>query len=167
MIKKENLITLYPFNGQSPYLIDKFYIIEYNYLTLEKILIEQTPKEILDEIDKEIKEPRKGVFEIQEEPTILNEITNDYEKEGLDSKTILQMVFPHRLKCYYLLEDNFNIQKREINDYNFIENKINNNDFMKLEFNTINLIKDTRTFFSSNPQIGKNSKKSSGNLFAI
>ena len=160
MIKKENLITLYPFNGQSPYLIDKFYIIGYNYLTLEKILIEQTPKEILDEIDKEIKEPRKGVFEIQEEPTILNEITNDYEKEGLDSKTILQMIFPHKLKCYYLLEDNFNIQKREINDYNFIENKINNNDFMKLEFNTINLIKDTRTFFSSNPQTGKNSKKS-------
>ena len=160
MIKKENLITLYPFNGQSPYLIDKFYIIGYNYLTLEKILIEQTPKEILDEMDKEIKEPRKGVFEIQEEPTILNEITNDYEKEGLDSKTILQMIFPHKLKCYYLLEDNFNIQKREINDYNFIENKINNNDFMKLEFNTINLIKDTRTFFSSNPQTGKNSKKS-------
>ena len=160
MIKKENLITLYPFNGQSPYLIDKFYIIGYNYLTLEKILIEQTPKEILDEIDKEIKEPRKGVFEIQEEPTILNEITNDYEKEGLDSKTILQMIFPHKLKCYYLLEDNFNIQKREINDYNFIENKINNNDFMKLEFNTINLIKDTRTIFSSNPQTGKNSKKS-------
>ena len=160
MIKKENLITLYPFNGQSAYLIDKFYIIGYNYITLEKILIEQTPKVILDEIDKEIKEPRKGIFEIQEEPTILNEITNNYSKEGLDSKTILQMIFPHKLKCYYLLEDNINIQKREINDSNFIENKINNNDFIKLEFNNINLIKDTRTFFSSNPQTGKNSKKS-------
>ena len=160
MIKKENLITLYPFNGQSAYLIDKFYIIGYNYITLEKILIEQTPKVIMDEIDKEIKEPRKGIFEIQEEPTILNEITNNYSKEGLDSKTILQMIFPHKLKCYYLLEDNINIQKREINDSNFIENKKDNNDFIKLEFNNINLIKDTRTFFSSNPQTGKNSKKS-------
>ena len=47
--KKENLITLYPFNGQSPYLIDKFYIIGYNYLTLEKLLINETPKIIFKE----------------------------------------------------------------------------------------------------------------------
>ena len=75
--KKENLITLYPFNGQSPYLIDKFYIIGYNYLTLEKLLINETPKIILEEKEKEIKESYKGLFEIEEEPTILNEITND------------------------------------------------------------------------------------------
>ena len=43
--KKENLITLYPFNGHSPYLIDKFYIIGYNYLTLEKLLIKIPPKQ--------------------------------------------------------------------------------------------------------------------------
>ena len=43
--KKDNLITLYPFNGRSPYLIDKFYIIGYNYLTLEKTLIKNTPKQ--------------------------------------------------------------------------------------------------------------------------
>ena len=34
--KKDNLIPLYPFNGRSSYLIDKFYIIGYNYITLEK-----------------------------------------------------------------------------------------------------------------------------------
>ena len=28
--KKNNLIKLYPFNGRSPYLIDKFYIIGYD-----------------------------------------------------------------------------------------------------------------------------------------
>ena len=31
-----NLIQLYPFNGRSPYLIDKFYIIGYNYYTLRQ-----------------------------------------------------------------------------------------------------------------------------------
>jgi hypothetical protein len=44
--KDNNLIKLYPFNGRSPYLIDKFYIIGYNYLTLHKLLIENFPKSI-------------------------------------------------------------------------------------------------------------------------
>jgi hypothetical protein len=82
--KKENLITLYPFNGHSPYLNDKFYIIGYNYLTLEKLLIKNTPKAIEEEKEKDMKEPRKGSFEMEEEPMILNEFTNDYIKEGLD-----------------------------------------------------------------------------------
>ena len=105
--KKENLTTLYPFNGHSPYLIDKFYIIGYNYLTLEKMLINETPKAIEEEKEKEIKD-HKGFFEIEEEPSILNEITNDYSKEGLDSKTIIQMIYPHKLKCYYNYEENIN-----------------------------------------------------------
>ena len=155
--KKENLITLYPFNGQSPYLIDKFYIIGYNYLTLEKMLIEETPKPIEEEKDKEIKEPRKGAFDIEEEPSILNEITNDYSKEGLDSKTILQMIFPHKLKCYYLIEEYFNTLKRTMPTQGLIPEP---NTFSKIEFCDEKLIKDTRTFFTSNPQTGKNSKKS-------
>ena len=155
--KKENLITLYPFNGQSPYLIDKFYIIGYNYLTLEKMLIEETPKPIEEEKDKEIKEPRKGAFDIEEEPSILNEITNDYSKEGLDSKTILQMIFPHKLKCYYLIEEYFNTLKRTMPTRDLIPEP---NTFSKIEFCDEKLIKDTRTFFTSNPQTGKNSKKS-------
>jgi hypothetical protein len=31
----------YPFNGRSKYLMDKFYIIGYDYPTLEKILIKE------------------------------------------------------------------------------------------------------------------------------
>jgi len=82
--KKENLIPLYPFNGRSSFLIDKFYIIGYNYLTLEKLLINSTPKILEEEKDKDYKEPKWCSFPIEEDPTILNEITNDYSKEGLD-----------------------------------------------------------------------------------
>ena len=159
--KKENLITLYPFNGQSPYLIDKFYIIGYNYLTLEKLLINETPKIILEEKEKEIKESYKGLFEIEEEPTILNEITNDYIKEGLDSKTILKMIFPNKLKCYYICEENNNMLRRT-QQTKIINNDDDLNDFNKIEFNLklAEIKKSNIIVFSSNPQTGKNSKKS-------
>ena len=159
--KQENLITLYPFNGQSPYLLDKFYIIGYNYLTLEKLLINETPKILEEEKEKEkeVKEFRGGSFEIEEEPTILNEITNDYSKEGLDSKTILQMIFPHKLRCYYTWEEN-NLTLRRTMLTKVIDTTEDINDFAKIDFNFGDNSKDTKTIFSSNPQTGKNSKKS-------
>ena len=160
-ITKGNNITLYPFNGHSPYLMDKFYIIGYNYLTLEKMLIDETPKALEEEREKEIEELHKGSFEIEEEPSILNEITNDYTKEGLDSKTIIQMIFPNKLKCYYTTEDNNSyILKRTMPTKIF--NLDDPNDFAKVNFKSKkgSVPKSTRTIFSSNPQTGKNSKKS-------
>lgn len=158
--QKGNLITLYPFNGSSPFLIDKFYIIGYNYLTLEKLLITETPKEIKEEKDKDLKEPRWGFFSFDEEPTILNEITNDYAKEGLDSKTILQMIYPHKLKCYYTWEDNIIISRRTVvrRDYN----NDDENNFKKIEFRKKRNDEPMgyRVIFSSNPQTSNNSKKS-------
>ena len=160
--KKENLITLYPFNGHSPYLIDKFYIIGYNYLTLEKLLINGIPKVIEEEKEKDTKEPHKGSFEIEEEPMILNEITSDYNKEGLDSRTILQMIYPNKLKCYYTWEEsNAYVLKRTMKTKIFnIEEDIN--DFPMIDFNSNggDVPKSSRIVFSSNPQTGKNSKKS-------
>ena len=160
--KQENLITLYPFNGQSPYLIDKFYIIGYSYLTLEKLLINETPKILEEEKgkekEKEIKEIHGGSFEIEEEPTILNEITNDYSKDGLDSKTILQMIFPRKLRCYYTWEENVLTLRRSV--LTKVINFEDVNDFNKVNFNFDDNSKNTRTIFSSNPQTGKNSKKS-------
>ena len=167
--KKENLITLYPFNGHSPYLIDKFYIIGYNYLTLEKLLIKNTPKAIEEEKEKDMKEPRKGSFDMEEEPMILNEFTNDYIKEGLDSKTIIQMIYPNKLKCYYTWEENTSyILKRTIQTKVFnLEEDVN--DFPKVEFNSSSgeVPKSSRVIFSSNPQTGKNSKKSINGLAYI
>ena len=159
--KKDNLITLYPFNGRSPYLMDKFYIIGYNYLTLTKMLIENTPKVLEEEKDKDFKEPRWSSFQIEEEPTILNEITNDYNKEGLDSKTILQMIFPHRLKVYYTWEDNINFSsRRTVVSKNF--DNYSTDSFTKIEFKKTKEIepKGHRVIFSSNPQTSNNSKKS-------
>ena len=159
--KKENLITLYPFNGHSPYLIDKFYIIGYNYLTLEKSLIEKTPKSIEEEKDKEIKDIHKNFFEFEEEPSILNEITNDYTKEGLDSKTIIQMIFPNKLKCYYKVQENTNYSLKRTMRTKFF-NPNDTSDFQKINFSSKKgtVPKSTRIIFSSNPQTGKNSKKS-------
>ena len=42
--KIENSSPLYPYNGRSLNLIDKFYIFGYNYLTLKKYLIDNPPK---------------------------------------------------------------------------------------------------------------------------
>jgi hypothetical protein len=165
--KKEDLIPLYPFNGRSSFLMDKFYIIGYNYLTLEKLLIKSPPKIIEEEKDKDFKEAKWGTFPIEEEPTILNEITNDYSKEGLDSKTILQMVFPHKLKCYYTWEENFSLFLRKsavIKGFNFNDNDNikDDNDFSKIEFrhNREDEPKGIKVVFSSNPQTSNNSKKS-------
>jgi len=160
-LKKDNLITLYPFNGRSPYLMDKFYIIGYNYLTLTKMLIENTPKAIEEEKDKDFKEPIWCSFPIEEEPTILNEITNDYNKEGLDSKTIMQMIFPHRLKVYYTWEENSNFSSRRTVVSRTFDN-YSKNSFTKIEFKRNKKIepKGHRVTFSSNPQTSNNSKKS-------
>ena len=159
--KKDNYITLYPFNGRSPYLMDKFYIIGYNYLTLKKMLIENTPKIIEEEKDKDFKEPRWSSFPIEEEPTILNEITNDYNKEGLDSKTIMQMIFPHKLKVYYTWEENSNFStKRTVLTKNY--DNFSKKSFTKIEFKRNKRVepKGHRVIFSSNPQTSNNSKKS-------
>ena len=153
--KKSNLITLYPFNGNSPYLIDKFYIIGYNYLTLEKMLITETPKVIKEEQKKDFKEkdPHDGSFDFEEEPSILNEITNDYSKEGLAYKTLMQMIFAKKLKCHYTWKEI--VGNRTVKTYNINNKDIN--DFKEIEGNKPI---SKKLVFSSNPQTGKNSKKS-------
>ena len=103
----------YPFNGRSKYLMDKFYIIGYDYPTLEKILI----KENLDFIQNIEKKTEEEVFEknkiaslpqefhIDEPPSLINEISNDYSKEVLDIDMITEMIFPNKPSFYYVEED--------------------------------------------------------------
>ena len=68
---------LYPFNGRSSNLIDKFYIIGYKYSTLKKHLIEGIPNLTKSNINKE----GIGTFQIeQEEPIILNEFSYNNTK---------------------------------------------------------------------------------------
>ena len=161
--EKDNLITLYPFNGRSPYLIDKFYIIGYNYLTLEKSLIKNIPKEIQKEKEKDLKEPHWYYFTLEEDPIILNEITNDYDKECLDDKSLLQMIFPHKVKCAYTWEENNNsVTKNSLPNNTLNKNDDDNNNFSKIEFrhSKLNEPSSYKVVFSSNPQSDNNSKKS-------
>jgi hypothetical protein len=196
----------YPFNGRSKYLIDKFFIIGYDYATLHKLLIKRkldfiqnsskNNEEELLEKNRNRKLPQE--FEVSEPPLLINEISSDYNKEVLDIDLIIEMIFPNKPKFYYVEEDldpdnnkpnnstknmvNLNEEiKRtrtssaEGNIYsssiNFGKNKLKKDfDFnSSSESNStqnINLNKEEyfptsyNVIFSSNPQSGKNSKKS-------
>ena len=160
LIKFNDLIKLYPFNGRSTFLIDKFYIIGYDYLTLHKLLIEDTPDYIQDNKDKELKEPQE--LKIDEEPNILNEFTSDYKKVGLPNETILKMIYPKKLNIYYFSEENTNVLRRTGKDFNDLKEE-----YKKVEFNKeIDPMhpKSYLVVFSSNPQAENNSKKSINGL---
>ncbi len=156
----DDQIKLYPFNGRSNLLIDKFYIIGYNYLTLYKLLIEDTPKIIEEDNERETKEPHK--FNIDEEPFILNEFSSDYNKVSLPNDTVLSMIFPKQVDFYYTSEENANQIKGSLQI---------NNDFNKIEFNKdksqTNFPKSYKVVFTSNPQAENNSKKSINGLAYI
>ena len=103
----------YPFNGRSKYLIDKFFIIGYDYATLKKLLINsnldftqnssKSCEEEQSEKSKNKKIPQE--FQINEPPSLINEISNDYNKEVLDIDLIIEMIFPNKPKFYYVEED--------------------------------------------------------------
>ena len=155
--KKNNLIKLYPFNGRSPYLIDKFYIIGYSYLTLHKLLIESTPKFIEEDNEKETKEFHK--FNIDEKPCVLNEFISDYNKVGLPNETILDMIYPKKIDFYYTSEEMGPINFKRSNATKLFKSMPQ--DFCKIDFKKDkNLPKSYRVVFSSNPQSENNSKKS-------
>ena len=155
--KDNNLNKLYPFNGRSPFLIDKFYIIGYNYLTLHKLLIDNTPKSIEEDNEKETKEPRR--FNIEENPNILNEITSDFKKEGLANETILQMIYPKKIDFYYTSEE-AESQPSRYKTYKIDRDNFCKIDFKKNEKSFQNFPKNYKVVFSSNPQSENNSKKS-------
>jgi len=160
IIKFNNLIKLYPFNGRSTSLIDKFYIIGYDYLTLHKLLIENIPKYIQDNKDKELKEPHK--FNIDEEPNILNEFTSDYKKVGLPNETMLKMIYPKNLDLYYFLEENTNALRRTGKEFTHLKEEYKKVEFTKKK-NQMHP-KSYLVVFSSNPQAENNSKKSINGL---
>ena len=95
IIKDENFTPLYPYDGRSQNLIDKFYIFGYDYLTLKKYLIDQMPNISVNSID-----PQTGLggFQLIDEststgqspvfPSVLSEITNDFDKDILDTSLI-------------------------------------------------------------------------------
>lgn len=153
-INKEKSTPLYPYDGRSPNLIDKFFIFGYNYLTLKKYLIEQNPSTILNNLDKKI---TFGTLQIDEKPSILTEIINDYNKEILDTSIIQDLIFPNNVNIYYRLED-FNLFNRR-QTISYIRPKQITYSKIDLTDNHIDCPKSYRVTFSCNPMTGNNEKK--------
>ena len=111
----------YPFNGRSKYLIDKFFIIGYDYTTLNKSL-KKKKLFFLDKssfstgdipLEKNIC-PLPQEFHIDEPPTLINEISSDYSKEVLDIDIIIDMIFPNK-PTFYFIEEKLEINKDFLN----------------------------------------------------
>ena len=173
-ISLTNKILLYPLNGRSSYLIDKFYIFGYDYMTLKKYLWnEENINNILNVIDKKQNKIISGEvefqkFQINEFPNLLNEITSDYNKDCLDIDVIKEMIIPNSLNLFFL-EQEKSLEKIKNKGNNELEN---NNPEEKTE-NTFCIYDESEAYynkeiknlsynviFSSNPQSGNNSKKS-------
>ena len=99
-------ITKFPFNGRAVNLIDKFLLLGYEQNFIDKYLpkkIEEGIKEIKNKnIAKNILYEYKG---LKERPTVLNEITYDYNKELLDNDLISELIFPEEPTIIFILRE--------------------------------------------------------------
>ena len=153
----------YPFHGRSKYLIDKFYVIGYDYPTLKKLLIDKNLDIINNKVNYSEEHNKKYPieFQLEELPSLLNEITSDYTKEGLDINIIMEMIFPNSPSFYYTEERNQDFKGirrgKELNLKSIIaKSKTEENNREKIEY----FPESYNVIFSSNPQSGNNSKKS-------
>jgi len=188
-----DLIIRFPFHGKSKYLLDKLYIIGYDYPTMNKILAQNdlifnknekslnldtsTKNRSLSRIymnpkhssSKEIPSLNEYVTEIpiKENPSLLNEIVNDYKKEVLDIDITIKMIFPNEL-FYYSVKEIKNQHLLDINplkerSLNFISAKtpsLKDLDPLQEEINAMLEKKKYCVLFSSNEQIDEKNKKS-------
>ena len=200
--EKIGLIKKYPFNGRSKFLIDKFYIIGYEPNQLYKLLI------LNDEIKKTLSNAAKKIkaeesqnnsnitklsknslkIPLKQLPSLLNEISNDYQKILPDIDLINSILFPNDVNIYIKSEynkfstttgrtttlDNFFVQKTKSSPMNLEEEENLKIEKFGRESVNVNLLgkendesnlkklssKQYNIIFSYNPQIGNDSKKS-------
>ena len=138
-LNNSNTITRYPFNGRNKTLIDDFYIIGYNYRTLQKYLLKNSHN-CLSNSDNYFGKEEKLMytFQLKESPSLLNKMSNDYSKEILDIDIIINMIFPKmpnfyfRKETYYKTKNTDNIVRKSMK----ISEKLNPK--LKYSNNTIN-----------------------------
>ena len=171
-------IERYPFNGRSKYLIDKFYIIGFEYDLIHKLIIENQIKDILkieekNELNNSDFNDLIGSRKIQSEelkslsfpdtaPTLLNEISSDFNKQMPEIEVIINMIFPTGCEFFYSVnecteEDN----NKRISETKSVRTTITST---KSELGGKKSKQKTpkpyNVVFSYNPQEGNNSKKS-------
>ena len=112
-IDYKNTNIKYTFNGDSPYLIDKFLIFGYEkkYIEFTYLYNKDSKKEniVLDVLKS---------YNLDERPSVINEIDNNFTKVLLDNDNdlISKLIFPKIPKLFYLDIGN-TFMKHEINNY--------------------------------------------------
>ena len=156
MENNKNTIPLYPYNGRSLNLIDKFYIFGYNYLTLKKYILEGNPGVSPNNLN----ESGLGYFQIKEKPFTLSEITYDFNKQIVEPEIIKKRIFPNSLfVCYRIEVDNINIISNRKSNDNWNELEASNFTKVDLSEDKSGCPKSYRSVFSCLPLEGKNSRK--------
>ena len=150
--RENNTIPLYPYDGNASNLIDKFYIFGYEPSTLKKNLIDQNLKIYNENHQIETLIP----FQLDEEPSILNEITNDINKKIVDTKIVRNLIFPNKVNFYFRIDKIKKLDKRqsaEIKPENIGFNLIDTSD------DRSECPMSHRVAFSFYPLEGENSRK--------
>ena len=157
MNKIENTSPLYPYNGRALNLIDKFYIFGYNYLTLKKYLIDETPKISEIKLDSE----GFGSFKLKEEPSTLSEISHDYNKEIIDNESIKKLIYPNDLFILFSIKEKENIILRRQTLIRRSTIEFQGDPFTKIEFSESKneCSKEYKVFFSITPMEGNTGRK--------
>ena len=157
MNKIENTSPLYPYNGRALNLIDKFYIFGYNYLTLKKYLIDETPKISEIKLDSE----GFGSFKLKEEPSTLSEISHDYNKEIIDNESIKKLIYPNDLFILFSIKEKENIFLRRQTLIRRSTIEFQGDPFTKIEFSESKneCYKEYKVFFSITPMEGNTGRK--------
>ena len=157
MNKIENTSPLYPYNGRALNLIDKFYIFGYNYLTLKKYLIDETPKISEIKLDSE----GFGSFKLKEEPSTLSEISHDYNKEIIDNESIKKLIYPNDLFILFSIKEKENIILRRQTFIRRSTIEFQGDPFTKIEFSESKneCSKEYKVFFSITPMEGNTGRK--------
>ena len=150
--RENNVIPLYPYDGNASNLIDKFYIFGYEPSTLKKNLIDQNLKIYKENHQIETLIP----FQLDEEPSILNEISNDINKKIVDTKIVRNLIFPNKVNFYFRIDKIKKLDKRqsaEIKPENIGFNLIDTSD------DRSECPMSHRVAFSFYPLEGENSRK--------
>ena len=139
-------ISKYPFNGKNVNLIDKILFIGYEQNYIEKYL----PEIIDNEINEINLLPKQNIYirnTFKQKPTVLNEITYDYNFNLIDNSQIIDFLFPdNSIIIIIIANENQKSIKNQLEDYKIIfsknlpykqKSKLTINGFANIFFNYI------------------------------